>query len=316
MSKIAENIRFYRMKQNWTQKMLAEKLSISDSSISNYEKSINEPSIQMVMKLAELFQVSTDELYGVQTKKSTKPSALQTLKQVKKIRFRHVNETFIPVPFLIILFAALASLSVFYFSYSIIDTAFIISWVLLFIFSASSIVNGKNSTYHEITMDVNDSAYYRKMNPSNTQSTLTFVLINIKFIFSVLATLFAYTVLNIVLEQTLSVFLGLAIVVLIVLYVAIFITTFTYLISFKQLPFQKVPDHFHTWLFRAMYGYDAFIVFVSAFMFISNITVFSFAAADITLMPIIFIANLLLSHHVCNHVLKAFLDFKVITVKA
>ena len=60
--KIAENIRFYR-KQMWlTQEELAEKLFGKKSLISNYENGYSTPDIITLCRLAEIFEVSLDEL--------------------------------------------------------------------------------------------------------------------------------------------------------------------------------------------------------------------------------------------------------------
>ncbi len=314
MSKLAENMRHFRMAQGMTQKDLAKKLSVSDSSISNYEKGINEPSNGMVIKLAELFQVSTDALYGRTTRIQTKPHNSSNKRAIKKIRYRSVQDTFLPVSVWIILFATVTSVTVFYFNHLLLSTEFMVSWVLLFVFSVSSIISGKSSAFNELTMDVSDKAYYERDNTSASKNTFTFILINIKFIVSVLATLFAYTLLETILDQNLTALLGFAMIAIMVLYTAIFMIVFRYLLNPKRLDVQRIPDHFHTWLFRVMYGFDSLIVFSSAFMFISNITLFDYNVPDLLVTPLIFVSNLLLAHYVCTHVIMEFSGFSVITV--
>lgn len=52
-----------RQKKNLSQKQLAETLNINASSVCKWEKGQNLPDIELVGKIAELFQVSCDELY-------------------------------------------------------------------------------------------------------------------------------------------------------------------------------------------------------------------------------------------------------------
>ena len=60
--KIAENIRFYRKQMGLTQEELAEKLFGKKSLISNYENGYSTPVIITLCRLAEIFEVSLDEL--------------------------------------------------------------------------------------------------------------------------------------------------------------------------------------------------------------------------------------------------------------
>lgn len=61
-TKIAENIKFYRRQIGLTQQELAEKLNGKKSLVSNYENGYNTPDIFTLCKLADIFDVSLDEL--------------------------------------------------------------------------------------------------------------------------------------------------------------------------------------------------------------------------------------------------------------
>lgn len=61
-NKIAENIRFYRKQLHLTQGQLAEKLNGKTSLVSNYENGYSTPDIGTLCKLAEIFNVTLDEL--------------------------------------------------------------------------------------------------------------------------------------------------------------------------------------------------------------------------------------------------------------
>ena len=49
----------------WSQVQLAEKLNISKQTVSNWENENIQPSIDMLVRLANLFRVSTDYLLGL-----------------------------------------------------------------------------------------------------------------------------------------------------------------------------------------------------------------------------------------------------------
>ncbi len=61
-TKIAENIRYYRKQLELTQAELAAKVGGKASLISNYENHHSTPDIFMLYKLAEIFEISLDEL--------------------------------------------------------------------------------------------------------------------------------------------------------------------------------------------------------------------------------------------------------------
>ncbi|MCQ2794803.1 MAG: helix-turn-helix domain-containing protein [Bacilli bacterium] len=63
--KVGSNIKTYREKMGLTQKQLAERLFISPQAISRYEKDEVEPNLDMLEKMAEVFECKLDDLiYG------------------------------------------------------------------------------------------------------------------------------------------------------------------------------------------------------------------------------------------------------------
>ena len=62
--KIAENIKFNRKIKGLTQEQLANLLNGKKSLISNYENGYSTPDIYTLVKLADIFQVTLDELVG------------------------------------------------------------------------------------------------------------------------------------------------------------------------------------------------------------------------------------------------------------
>lgn len=58
----SEKLKAERMKKGWTQDELAEKLFVSRQSVSKWEKGLNYPSIETLLKISDLFDISLDEL--------------------------------------------------------------------------------------------------------------------------------------------------------------------------------------------------------------------------------------------------------------
>lgn len=59
-----DTLKQVRIKRKMTQKELANKLHTTDATISRWEKGIFEPDFQTVKKIADIFDVSIDELLG------------------------------------------------------------------------------------------------------------------------------------------------------------------------------------------------------------------------------------------------------------
>ena len=59
---LGEKLKLYREKHNMTQKEIARILGVEPGTISKYELGITEPNIEPIKKLAEIFNVTIDEL--------------------------------------------------------------------------------------------------------------------------------------------------------------------------------------------------------------------------------------------------------------
>lgn len=59
-----KNLKVLRESQNLTQKQLAVKINTTLQSISHWETGYTEPSIQQLIALADLFDITIDELVG------------------------------------------------------------------------------------------------------------------------------------------------------------------------------------------------------------------------------------------------------------
>lgn len=65
-SKFGEKIKQLRKKKGWTQAQVADEIGVTKSVISFYENKDRSPSPEVLIKFAELFQVSTDYLLGIE----------------------------------------------------------------------------------------------------------------------------------------------------------------------------------------------------------------------------------------------------------
>ena len=71
MVDFGENLKMLRQNAGLTQKQLAERLWISKATVSYYEQSLRCPSPEILIKLSNIFHVSTDYLLGMENKKQT-----------------------------------------------------------------------------------------------------------------------------------------------------------------------------------------------------------------------------------------------------
>lgn len=62
---LAKRIHDLRLSFGWTQVQLAEKLNVSKQTISNWENDNIQPSVEMLVKIAQTFNVTTDYLLGL-----------------------------------------------------------------------------------------------------------------------------------------------------------------------------------------------------------------------------------------------------------
>lgn len=60
--KFSENLKYYRTKHGLTQRQLAEHIGYTEKSVSKWESSSGLPTMEMLLKLADLFKISLDEL--------------------------------------------------------------------------------------------------------------------------------------------------------------------------------------------------------------------------------------------------------------
>ena len=62
MVEIGENIKKLRKAKRMTQKEVANQLNVTPQTISKWERNISYPDLDMLVKLSQLFHISTDAL--------------------------------------------------------------------------------------------------------------------------------------------------------------------------------------------------------------------------------------------------------------
>lgn len=73
MMTLGKRLKEEREKRKWSQKFVAEKLGITNTVLSNYERDYRDPDTENLKKLAELYEVSTDYLLGRETTSKERP---------------------------------------------------------------------------------------------------------------------------------------------------------------------------------------------------------------------------------------------------
>jgi HTH-type transcriptional regulator, competence development regulator len=84
-----KRLRFLRKKRNMTQKDLADRFNLGESTIGMYERDEREPSFEFVRQLADFFNVTTDYLLGrtdnPNPPKDDIPKELNTLVKINQL---------------------------------------------------------------------------------------------------------------------------------------------------------------------------------------------------------------------------------------
>lgn len=76
MVDFGNTLKTLRIKENLTQAQLAVKIGLTKSVISAYENGIRMPSYDVLIRLSEIFKVSTDYLLGIENKQEIDLSGL------------------------------------------------------------------------------------------------------------------------------------------------------------------------------------------------------------------------------------------------
>lgn len=99
MTKFNERIYALRKANNFTQEEIAQELKVSRQTISNWETGTAQPTIDKVIELANVFDVSMDELIGRSKNKTKKASGilLSLLNQVVTLYLTPVTDVLLSI---------------------------------------------------------------------------------------------------------------------------------------------------------------------------------------------------------------------------
>lgn len=85
-----ENLKLAREQKGLSQKDVAEKIGVAKSTYSLYESGNREPNVQTIKKIADVLEVSADELLGINTESTTLAAHFDgseyTEEQLKRIK--------------------------------------------------------------------------------------------------------------------------------------------------------------------------------------------------------------------------------------
>lgn len=93
MANFNENLKLIRREKGLSQSELAKKLNLADTSISAYELSKNEPTIETLKNMSKLFNISIDELVGNDFEKNLTPQTKELRKLVTRLSDSYVMQT-------------------------------------------------------------------------------------------------------------------------------------------------------------------------------------------------------------------------------
>lgn len=98
---IGANIKKLRLEHGMTQKNLADKLFVSAQAVSRWENNEVEPSISTILELAKIFEVSSDEILGLEnTEEQKKQSYEESEKEPQKSEEEPPQNQSVPRQFL------------------------------------------------------------------------------------------------------------------------------------------------------------------------------------------------------------------------
>ena len=79
MKSIGETIAFLRKQKGMTQNELAEKMNVTDKAVSKWERDLSCPDINTISKLADILDVSVEELLKAKKKENSNTTQMKDL---------------------------------------------------------------------------------------------------------------------------------------------------------------------------------------------------------------------------------------------
>lgn len=88
---LGEQIRYYRIKQKWSQAELAARLHISASAIGMYEQNRRTPCLQVIIAMARIFQITVDEFVDTSILSNKKEQPVNNCIEPTKLKQMHLT---------------------------------------------------------------------------------------------------------------------------------------------------------------------------------------------------------------------------------
>lgn len=82
---LGERIKRLRQERNWSQAQLAQRLDIHQKQVSGYERNVHVPSVEVLIRLAELLDVSLDYLAFDDREEARNTSQIADLDLLRKM---------------------------------------------------------------------------------------------------------------------------------------------------------------------------------------------------------------------------------------
>lgn len=92
MVELGKRLRELRMERNLTQKQIADRIGGTASIVSAYENGIRQPSYEALIRLARLYDVSTDYLLGVSGQRGNSSQYLVSLDGLTPSRIALISQ--------------------------------------------------------------------------------------------------------------------------------------------------------------------------------------------------------------------------------
>lgn len=92
MMNLGKRLKDLRVEMELTQGQVAQRIGVTASVVSAYETGIRQPSLESLIKLACLFDVSTDYLLGVSDSTASKPKNMVSLDGLSSSRAAIVRQ--------------------------------------------------------------------------------------------------------------------------------------------------------------------------------------------------------------------------------
>lgn len=87
INKLGKNIKKFRLLKGWNQQQLGEKMGVSRQTITNWETDYRDPDLEKAFKLAEIFDISLEELIGQDGAKKVSSEIVKYNNNKLKARF-------------------------------------------------------------------------------------------------------------------------------------------------------------------------------------------------------------------------------------